>query len=58
MRKEGSKILKNVSGRSTIGLKGGSYARKTNEAIETSVHENTVQIALSISMMSFCIQYI
>ena len=36
-----------------IVLKRGSGARKTNEAIETSVDEDAVQIALHIRVMSF-----
>ena len=36
-------------GRSTIGaVKCGSDVRKTNKAIETSVHEEAVQITLHI----------
>ena len=36
-----------------IGVKRGSGARKTNEAIETSVDEDAVQIALHIRIMTF-----
>ena len=43
-------------GRSTIGVKRGSDVRKTNEAIETSVHEDTVQITLHMNNV-VCIQY-
>ena len=41
---------------STSGVKRGSDARKTNEAIETSVHEDTVQITLHMNNV-VCIQY-
>ena len=44
------------SERSTIGVKRGSDVRKTNEAIETSVHEDAVQITLYMNNV-VCIQY-
>ena len=44
-------------GRSTLGVKRGADVRKTNEAIETSVHEDAVQITLHTSNV-VCIQHI
>ena len=44
------------SERSTIGVKRGSDVRKTNETIETSVHEDADQITLHMNNV-VCIQY-
>ena len=42
--------------RSTIGVKRGSDVRKTNEAIETSVQKDAVQITLYMNNV-VCTQY-
>ena len=46
------------SERSTIGVKRGSDVRKTNETIETSVHEDAVQITLHMNNIVFSSTFI